>query len=603
MGFPFTKKKKVKEPTELAVEPAPIPLTTTTSTLVTNDTTTTTSTAAIVEPATVKPVTTKPPIAKPASTKTVTAKTPPRNSKSKKSDAAAGTGSSSRRGMLFGKPSPFRKRAPETPQTEPEMTPRSVLEDINVKAASGNDFEVFMGDYPEEVVAEREMIRKQLFGGEGEQGDKTPSSLHRATTTNSQEVSPDGKVRNADDVSVEVVPVIKAPADSEAPLAGDEVIQEEKNEKTVPTPVPKIQRVRTAAEIAAVAQAIYAAAAIPPSPTAQARGPKTPMAEGKPFDEEIEYNKDEMEEMEQFAEKEADRKMEEQARLRDQDTFSTTDSTARDYDPSVSSSFHPRNNSLMMSPSGRSYVSSASVFSTSENKTRAGKIMDALGCGKDTTIAGYSVANMFYDTANACDPQAKEPVSRRPYYNEAFAKQFLRKLLTKGINVLYLQPPLAPGNDSPDWKGRTVTLLIEPGMAGSESAIQPTLEWSTLAGGRNFEVDTASLALLRIVSITGSAQEMMEEGDDDKDLCFFTITSDTGDVHIFEGSSPEERDEIVNGLKNVIARLTFHLIAGDTTASSELYAENANSQSASVEDQPGLVNPKQAMNRIAHTLL
>jgi hypothetical protein len=603
MGFPFTKKKKVKEPTELAGEPDPDTATESTPTI--DNTTTTTTTVA----------TAKPPIAKPASTKTATAKTPPRNSKSKNSDAAAGTGGSSRRGMMFGKPSSNRKQAPGTPMTEPETTPRSVLESINVKAASGNDFEIFMGDYPEEVVAEREMIRKQLFGGEGEEGD-SPSSLQRVATTNSHEVSFEGMVRDADNVPLEVIPVVKAPVSEEATLAVDEVIKE-KNEKK---PAPKIQRVRTAAEIAAVAQAIYAAAAIPPSPTAQARGPKTPMAEGKPFDEETEFNKDEMEEMERSAEKKAERKMEEQTRLRDQDTFSTNDSTARDrlrdqdtfstngstardYDPSVSSSFHPRNNSLMMSPSGRSFVSSPSVFTTSENKTTAGKIMDALGCGKDTTIAGYSVANMFYDTANACDPQAKEPVSRRPYFNEAFAKEFLQKLLAKGINVLYLQPPLAPGNDSPDWKGRTVTLMIEPGVAGSESAIQPKLEWTTLAGGRNFEVDTSSLALLRILSITGSAQEMMEEGDDDKDLCFFTVTSDTGDVHIFEASSPGERDQIVNGLKNVIARLTFHLIAGDTTASSELYAANADSKSASVEDQPGLVNPKQAMNRIAHTLL
>jgi hypothetical protein len=331
------------------------------------------------------------------------------------------------------------------------------------------------------------------------------------------------------------------------------------------------------------------------------------VVEGKPLDEEVDYEKDEMEEMDQFAMKEAERKMEQQ-HLREQDTWSTADSTARSYIPSLASSFQPRNNSLMASRSGRSFVSNASdgrsYFSSSE-KTTAGKILDALGCRKDTTIPGFSVANMFYDTANACDPTAKnkEPLSRRPYFNEAFAKKFLKKLLTKGVDVLYLQPPESLGNNSLDWKGRTVTLMIEPGVAGSESAIQPKLEWSTLAGGRRFEIETASLALLRILSITSSAQEMKEAGDDDSDLCFFNVTSDTGDVHIFEASSPEERDDIVNGIKNVIARLTFHLVAGDTTASSELYNANPSSKSAPVGDLPGLGNPKQTMNRMAHTLL
>lgn len=600
MGFPFIKKKKSKEPTESAEES--VPATAATRTTAADNTETKTTIAATAKVAT---STKKPP------------HTPPRNTTKSKNSDVAGTGNTNRRRLLFGKLSPNRKRAPGTPETETEATPRSVLDTINVKAASasGDDFEIFMGDYPEEVLVEREMIRKQLFGDDDdEEKDETagakaaaandnadtstadkkvsdvPSSFRRTATTNSQEISADGKVRDADDMPYELVAAVKAPV-SEAPRTV--------YEKKVPEASPKIQRVRTAAEIAAVAQAIYAVAAIPASPNARARGPQTPVVEGKPFDEEIDFERDEMEEMELLATKEAERKRE-QHHLRDQDTFSTADSTARDY--------NQRNNSLMASPSGRSYVSNAtdgqSYFSTSA-KTTTGKILDALGCGKDTTVAGYSVANLFYDTANACDPTAKnkEPLSRRPYFNEAFAKQFLQKLMTKGINVLYLQPPGALGNDSLNWKGRTVTLMIEPGVAGSESAIQPKLEWSTLAGGQNFEVETASLALLRILSLTSSAQEMKEEGDDDSDLCFFNVTSDTGDVHIFEASSPEERDQIVNGIKNVIARLAFHLIAGDTTASSELYIPNSNSKNASVGDLPVLANPKQVMNRIAHTLL
>jgi hypothetical protein len=114
------------------------------------------------------------------------------------------------------------------------------LESINVKAASasGDDFEVFMGDYPEEVLVEREMIRKQLFGDEDEEQTANakaaaaataanddaetedaakvghaPSSVHQAATTNSQEVSAHGNVHDAD---YELVPAVKASA-SEAP--------------------------------------------------------------------------------------------------------------------------------------------------------------------------------------------------------------------------------------------------------------------------------------------------------------------------------------------------------------------------------------------------
>lgn len=481
----------------------------------------------------------------------------------------------------------MRKRAPGTAETE-TVTPLSILASVNVKHAmsSGgeNDFEVFMGDYPEEVLEEREMIRKQLFGEE-EDADadakdttvdkkaESSSSVENTATTNSQEVFPGGKVQDTDDVLVEEARAAEA--------------------KKVPEVMPKIQRVRSAAEIAAVAEAIANAT----NPYGRARGPATPVVEGKPFDEAAEYNKDEVAEIERFSMKETERKME-QDHLSNQETWSTADSSARDtYDPSLASSFRRMNNSLMASPGNGQHASGS-------QNTTARQIMDALGCG---VTGDFSVSNLFNDTANACSSaaQSSKPENRRPYFNEKFAKLFLQKLMTKGIRVLHLQPPGVSGNDSFDWKGRTVSLMIEPGMPGSDSAIQPKLEWSTLAGGQNFEVDTSSLALLRILSISGSAQEMKEEGDDDRELCFFTVTTDTGDVHIFEASSPGERDQIVNGLKNVIARLAFHVIAGDTTASSELYNEDAKSKShnAPVGDLPSLASPHQNMNRIAHTLL
>jgi len=82
--------------------------------------------------------------------------------------------------------------------------------------------------------------------------------------------------------------------------------------------------------------------------------------------------------------------------------------------------------------------------------------------------------------------------------------------------------------------------------------------------------------------------------------CFLTITSESGDVHMFEANSVEERDELVNGLRNVIARLSFHLMTGDATASVELYKDDEGLEDG---DLPSLPNPRLNMNRIAHAML
>jgi len=118
---------------------------------------------------------------------------------------------------------------------------------------------------------------------------------------------------------------------------------------------------------------------------------------------------------------------------------------------------------------------------------------------------------------------------------------------------------------------------------------------------------TSRVSLLSILSINSSADDESEETKeeyDSYDVCFFSITSRSGDVHVFEANSPSERDRIVNGLKNVIARLTFHLIAGDVKGSSELYCDDALPDGGSnPAELPMLARPHQAMNRISHALL
>ena len=271
------------------------------------------------------------------------------------------------------------------------------------------------------------------------------------------------------------------------------------------------------------------------------------------------------------------------------------------------------------------------------------------------------VMGIFYDRSSSRpqDEKTKEEhlpkknhLKRRPDYDETFTIRFIRRMTTKGAALLHLQPPGSPGNDSLDWKGRTVTMLLERGMTLSSSSsstssssgsggatknnnnnnklqLLPRLEWTTIAGGQSFDVSTHSIGLFDILSISTSLKNL-EDGEskqndaddndehnaddseqEDDDLCFFSITATNGDLHVFEANSTEERDSIVNGLKNVISRMAFHLVVGDTTASSELFDFDGNMQkfkagvepSSSPGDLPSLANPRQTMNRLAHLML
>jgi hypothetical protein len=243
-------------------------------------------------------------------------------------------------------------------------------------------------------------------------------------------------------------------------------------------------------------------------------------------------------------------------------------------------------------------------------------------------------------------------------YNEEVTLEFLHLMMTTGITVLLMQPPQTPLNPTMDWKGQSVVVIVEPGGGGgsvigggSDSSWVPRLEWTTVAGGRHFEVSTNGLNLLEILSIRSREDEDEEEEglfdeddetypstDDDRRYgrrrsrrtavsehgsmasttiddeapvadfsSFFTITSTSGDVHVFEAASVYDRNRIIQGLRNVIAWLSYATVMGDTTASSILFSEPAHR--AAHGDEPGELpmlakQPQRiAMNRTAHVLL
>ena len=139
----------------------------------------------------------------------------------------------------------------------------------------------------------------------------------------------------------------------------------------------------------------------------------------------------------------------------------------------------------------------------------------------------------------------------------------------------------------------------------------PQLEWMTVAGGQIVETTTTTVNLMDILEISTDLEDILLDGDDDhemftpndEDMCFFTVTTGNGDVHMFEGAHTEERDRIVAGLKTIIARLSFHLIVGDMTAVADLFQSSNTFLAESGFPTDERLVQQRSMDRLAHTLL
>jgi hypothetical protein len=174
-----------------------------------------------------------------------------------------------------------------------------------------------------------------------------------------------------------------------------------------------------------------------------------------------------------------------------------------------------------------------------------------------------------------------------------------------GYALVYHQPI----SDGEDWVGRSVTLVLRPGICNDQEIVQPKLEFATMGGGKRNEVETRSVGLLDIHSIATSpnAEEMRddmedndnnEEADDDDDelQCFFTMTTTDGEVHVLEVITPDESRRLVVGIKNLSARLSSQLIAGDPRALADFY----DNQREPLEIR---FSPDEAMVRLSHSFL
>lgn len=170
-------------------------------------------------------------------------------------------------------------------------------------------------------------------------------------------------------------------------------------------------------------------------------------------------------------------------------------------------------------------------------------------------------------------------------------------MLNIGYTLIYYNPV----HDEDDWIGRTVNLNFRPGVCTDNKIVQPTIEWSTMMGGKTNVVDTTSMNLLNIDAISGSKSTQgtaLNSGYDSDDFdCFFTITSQGGEVYLFETLNTADSNRIVSGIKYIASRLSNLLIEGNTKSLLAEFYDNTH------ETENSRLSGTQVNNRLSHALL
>jgi len=233
----------------------------------------------------------------------------------------------------------------------------------------------------------------------------------------------------------------------------------------------------------------------------------------------------------------------------------------------------------------------------------ARKLLGVFNCAEDTACVPESLLDTTCD--DACGPIGGKPEKRGlkrnlSYYNDQFAVKFLDEILNVGYALIHH----VPAGDG-DWSGRSATLILRPGTCNATEMVPPTLEWTTMGGGTQTNIDTKTISLLDIHSITSSNLEVEDEanGEDDDDIaeneelqCLFTVTTTDGVVEVFEAITPNETARLVNGIKNLAARFSNQLIAGDVRAFTDFYSQHG-------EDDRNKLTVQEAMVRMSHSFL
>ncbi len=147
-----------------------------------------------------------------------------------------------------------------------------------------------------------------------------------------------------------------------------------------------------------------------------------------------------------------------------------------------------------------------------------------------------------------------------------------------------------------------VNLTIKPGLSRGTKLLEPKLYWTEVIKPTDNVISSSraeySISLLSIHSIRTS---LNDEADDQTQ--FFTITTEQGEVHVFEAPTILERHNVVNGIRNVCAWLSYHLVMGNMASGTELVADLDEEHGDQFGELPSLRTPAQAMNVLSHSFL
>ena len=165
-------------------------------------------------------------------------------------------------------------------------------------------------------------------------------------------------------------------------------------------------------------------------------------------------------------------------------------------------------------------------------------------------------------------------------------------------------------------------MALRPGVCTATTLQHPYIEWTSMGGGKVqtietvsiglFDIDTVAVSSLNSDSVEGNDTAVAANCSDEELDCFFTITSRDGEVHLFEALSPTESQIIVNGIRNIVSRLSTLLVAGDLAVVTEFYDTSSlfggsdlidSTSAAANSTKQSVLSPDEIMLRLSHSFL
>lgn len=183
-------------------------------------------------------------------------------------------------------------------------------------------------------------------------------------------------------------------------------------------------------------------------------------------------------------------------------------------------------------------------------------------------------------------------------YDTEFTLRFLREVSQIGIMLVHIRVP----QEGDEMISTLVNMSIKPGLSRGSRLLEPKLCWKEMNSARRAsEYEGSPLTSISLLGIHSIHTSLSPDSDDGTQ--FFTITTEDGAIHAFEAPTLSERNYIVNGIKNVAAWLSYHLVMGHMASGTELVSDLDEEEGEESGELPSLKTPIQAMNDLTHLFL